>query len=202
MADPSTGLRAGVRAFIALELPEEARAALIDARQPLEAVSERTVRWVGPDNLHLTLKFLGNTPEERLGAIGEAVQQAVRTVSPLALSLGGLGAFPSAERPRVFWAGLEGDLDGLSAVYMGIEEGLLKLGLPRENRLLSPHITLGRAREGSPSGVQRRIGAMLSDIELPALGFSAKEVVLFRSILRPGGPVYTPLSVGGIGHGL
>lgn len=200
MADPSSGLRASVRAFIALPLPDEVRDVLIEVRNRLEAESERNaVRWVGPDNLHLTLKFLGATPEERLPAIAATLETAASSVRPPSLRLGPLGAFPSPNRPRVFWAGLEGDVQAIGSFYAELEQGLAKLDIPPDARPFSPHITLGRAREGAPPPALQRLGVLLPELQPPALVFNVREVVLFGSILRPGGPLYTRLAVSALG---
>lgn len=181
-----------LRAFIAIPLPGDVKAALLDARHALKTTYGRSARWVGPENLHLTLKFLGNMPEEQLAALGEAMSRSVASTGSFTLCLDRLGAFPSAAHPRVIWAGLGGELDRLEALYMALEDELTKPGVAHEGRRFSPHVTIGRVREGASV-------AALPGIELQRPGFTAKEVVLFRSTLKPGGPLYTPLAVSTIG---
>jgi len=181
-----------VRAFIAIPLPGDVKAGLMDARHALKTTYGRSARWVGPENLHLTLKFLGNTPEEQLASLEEGMSRSVAGTGSFTLCLDRLGAFPSVARPRVFWAGLGGELDRLESLYSALEKELVKRGVAPDRRRFAAHITIGRVREGASV-------AALPGIELQRLGFTAKEVVLFRSTLKPGGPLYTPLTVSTIG---
>lgn len=133
-----------------MNLPEAEKVGIHLAVSPLRA-SNLPVRWVPPENLHVTLAFLGEVDEQRIGRIGEALLRVGREHAPLTLKLGGFGAFPDLRRPRVFWVGAEGG-PALQAVQRGVEEALLPLGFPRDGRAFHPHVTVGRARKHAGPG--------------------------------------------------
>lgn len=130
-----------MRLFVALEIPTEVRENLAALIESLRAISPQA-RWVRPENLHVTLKFIGEVREAKLSAIRAALA-SVRSEQPVTLDFRGLGFFPSEKHPRVFWAGIEAspNLKTLAAEIDGAAE---KLGIPREQRPFSPHLTLAR----------------------------------------------------------
>jgi RNA 2',3'-cyclic 3'-phosphodiesterase len=154
----------------------------------------RMVKWVAPASIHLTLKFLGDTPTSGLDAIRAALQRVAAPTPPFSLHLGHAGCFPNARQPRVVWIGMDGDLDELSALQKAIEATVSPLGFPAENRPFSPHLTLGRVRDDTDAIARQRIGAAVQSLPVPALPFSATGVSLMRSELQPGGAVYTQLA--------
>ena len=179
-----------IRAFVALEVSEESREALMRVQDRLRAAS-REVKWVAPQNLHLTLIFLGGVPHALIDPISEALEAACRPHAPFPLTIHGVGAFPNARKPKTVWAGLAGDLAPLRALVESVDRAMAEHGYAPD-KAFKPHITLGRSR--SDSGDR-----MLADV-LPALkdepvsSFRAEEVTLFRSDLRSQGPIYTPLA--------
>jgi len=181
-----------LRLFVALEPPGPLRRQLAalsaELRRQAGPAAER-LRWVEPGNVHLTLQFLGNAPEERLPAVQEAVATAASGARPLLLAVRGAGAFPSPRRARVVWAGLQGELAPLAGLVQALGARLSPLGFPPEERPFSPHLTLARARDGAP-GLAGALAA-LRDAELGS--WRAGELVLFRSHLSPAGPRYEPL---------
>jgi 2'-5' RNA ligase len=144
------------------------------------------VRWVAPENVHLTLQFLGNAPEERLEEVKGAVAAAAAASRPLHLEVRGAGGFPNARRPRVIWAGLSGDVALLGPLAKDLGARLAPLGFPPEDRPFSAHLTLGRARNGAPG----LAGALAALEHAEGASFRAAELVLFRSHLSPKGPTY------------
>src|SRR5437762_3129412 len=133
-----------MRLFVALELPAAVRENLGALLKALRAVSPQT-RWVRPENLHLTLKFIGEVPETEFAVIRNALA-AARSDQPVALEFRGLGFFPNEKRPRVFWAGIEAS-PNLKTLAAEIDRAMEKLGIPCEQRPFSPHLTLARSEE-------------------------------------------------------
>lgn len=179
-----------MRCFIALEIPDHVKtriSGLIGSLKPLS----RAVRWVRPENVHLTLKFLGEVPERLLPDINEAIAKAVSGHEPFALSARGTGAFPSKSRPRVVWAGLV-ESNGLMRLHEDIERAMERLGFIPENREFRAHLTIGRVKgSGGLSGLMRELE---SHAEVEFGKFEAGEIVLMKSDLLPSGAVYSVLS--------
>lgn len=181
---------AGIRSFVAVELDEAARRELGRVSAELQRCGA-DVKWVDPENMHVTLKFLGDVPEERIAAVGAALRQGLAGVGPITFVLGGVGAFPSVARPRVVWVGLTEGAGALAAAAARVDEVLKGLGFPPENRPFSAHLTLGRLRSDRGVGGLRRAMDALGGYRGPSV--TAARVVLFSSVLRPTGPVYRPL---------
>ena len=190
-----------LRSFIAIELPEEAKEGLARLRKELERDEHRFVKWVDPKGIHLTLKFLGNIPSERVTEITEAVQKAAQGISPFLLEISGLGAFPSLKQVRVFWVGITGEVDKLSKLQQDIDSALTVLGFAREERPFTPHLTLARIREGTSPPQRRSFGELVGSTAFEdKYPVQVRAVRLMRSQLTPAGAVYTCLSVVGLSH--
>ncbi len=157
------------------------------------------VKWVPIENVHLTLQFLGGVPEERVEDVGAAVAAAARTIPALHLELQGTGAFPSARRARVLWAGIGGDLEGLTALVAELGRRLSPLGFPPEARAFSAHLTLGRSRD--PRGLPGLAAALAHVADTGSPRWRATDVVLFQSRLSPAGPIYQALARAPLGAG-
>jgi len=187
-----------IRAFIALELPESLRAGLGQVQEKLRP-SGRDVKWVRPEGIHLTLKFLGNVEESQIEEIARLMAQAASGCPRLTLLAKGAGAFPGLTRPRVVWIGLTGDcIVPLKALAKRLEDALIPLGFEPEGRPFSPHLTLGRAKgmptRGGPGGKSQKLSEAILGLSGVEVGeFEAAELVLYRSELKPGGAVYTKL---------
>jgi RNA 2',3'-cyclic 3'-phosphodiesterase len=178
-----------IRTFIALTIPEEVKAVIGTAMGELKA-KNHTVRWVKPTALHITLKFLGDIPEQTVAAVAADLDKAAALCPPLTLRLGGFGAFPNVRRPRVVWVGLEGDMHDLSKLALNIDKMCLTYGVAGERRPFSGHITLGRLK--APTMVDLAIN--------PVSGlFNASQVLLYQSVLLPGGAQYTVLHRSSLG---
>ncbi|MBI2956867.1 MAG: RNA 2',3'-cyclic phosphodiesterase [Acidobacteria bacterium] len=178
-----------MRLFVALELTPAIRTALEELLQRLERTGA-DVRWVHSEGLHLTLKFIGEQPEESLPRVREALS-SVRSARPVELAFRGLGYFPNERRPRVFWVGLEAS-ENLKELAAQMEDVLAPLGIEREQRAYKPHLTLGRFQ--SPQGLarlQKEIAALTSN----AFGeMRTEEFFLYQSKLLRGGAQYTKLA--------
>lgn len=194
------GSTARWRLFVAIDLGEEARAALVAAQAACRKLA-LPVRWVDPAGAHLTLKFLGDTDADRVDALAAALRTVVAAQEPFALRTGGLGAFPNARRPRVLWLGLAGDLERLARLHRALEAALAGLGFPPEERPFRPHLTLGRFREGArPDRVDDLAAVIAASSRWPAASLLVDAVRLMRSELGPGGARYTSLAVAPLGE--
>ena len=177
-----------VRSFIAIPVPAEGIQALEEAANQLDAEIGRYVRWVRPEGIHLTLKFMGDISAGMVEQVLETLPTVAARFAPISLSISGMGVFPNPRRPRVLWAGVHGDLETLSVLQRAIDEGVGKLGLPKEQHSFSPHLTLGRVRRDVPEGQLRMIGQAVAEGELPgAPPWTADTVNLMRTELDPAG---------------
>ena len=184
---------AGVsRLFIAVELTPAARRYAAEALRIFQEGLPFGVRWVRPEGIHLTLKFLGNVPKDAIPTIESGMRQAAEGICPFTVRVQGAGCFPSSRRPRVLWLGLQGELEPLIAVQSRLEDSLEALGLDRDARTFRPHLTLGRVSGGLSGGWAERVTETLQAVEsmgpcdLPVDGLS-----LMESVLGRGGAVYT-----------
>lgn len=179
-----------LRLFVALELPEEWTQALARMQADLRARGLARLRWVRPEGIHLTLKFLGEVPAPRLAGIDAALRGAVARAPDFALRLGAPGTFGRGS-PRVLWVGIEGDLDRLAALQRRVEAVLAPLGFPPEGRPFAPHLTLARVPEAAPPDLRRAVAPAVEWLRVPpAPDFRVSRVSLMESRLGPGGAVY------------
>jgi 2'-5' RNA ligase len=187
-----------LRTFVAIELPAEAKAAIAAAQDALREVLRDggpAVRWVNPAGAHLTLKFLGDTPEPAVAGIEAALRGALTGVGALELRTGALGCFPSGRAPRVLWLGLDGDLEPLAAAREAVEAAIVPLGWPTEPRPFAPHLTLGRVRSETSLAERAGIGRACGTIWPPAATrIPVAAVSLMASELGPRGASYTRLA--------
>ena len=183
-----------IRAFIAIELPEEVKAELSSVQGRLKPERHPYFKWVAADGIHLTLKFLGNIAQEKASPIAEAMAGAAQKASPFRLEVGGLGAFPNPRRPQVIWVAVGGEVEKLASLQRAIDLSLVALGFSAETRPFTPHLTLGRLRERASVEERRRIGeALLVDEGEGVVPFEVTEVNLMRSTLTPRGAIYNRL---------
>ncbi len=187
-------MESSLRLFIAIDLTPEVREWLGKAKQLLaERIDPRAVRWVDVGSIHVTLKFLGETPAPRADGIRAVLDGLARGRAPFPLAVEGLGCFPNFARPRVIWAGVRPE-PALEEIQKRLEEEMARIGFPPERRAFSPHLTLGRVRDGVPVARLGEIGrAVETASPPPAAGMNVEGWCLFRSVLRPGGPEYTVL---------
>ena len=191
-----------IRSFIAIPVPSAGIQALDDAVKRLDLDLGRSVRWVRPESIHLTLKFMGDIQPEMAERVLDALPPVAARFSPIGLSISGMGVFPNPRRPRVLWAGVHGDLESLAALQLAIDEAVGKLGLPKEQRAFSPHLTLGRVRRDVPEAQLRRIGQVVADGELSgAPSWTADTLNLMRTELDPTGSRHYLVGSASIGGG-
>jgi 2'-5' RNA ligase len=177
-----------MRLFIAIEIPLEVRAALAALLKEFRAIAPQA-KWVRAENMHITLKFLGETEGAKLTAIREALH-AVRFDQAVTLKFLGLGFFPNEKRAKVFWAGIESSAN-LPAIAADIDQSMHKLGFPLENRPFTPHLTLARFE---PPGIPAKLFAAAEERSSREFGsFTAREFLLIESKLKPTGAEYTTL---------
>lgn len=176
---------------MAILLPDVLRSALADEIVRLRDVGHG-VAWVAPENLHLTLKFLGHVEREGLTRVIAALAEAAAAGRPFDLALRGLGAFPTATRPRVVWAGVEAGHAEADALAGRVDAALTPLGFVAESRPFSAHVTLGRVRE--PRRDPPLTAAVAAGEKRSFGSFRVESVTLMRSDLSPRGARYTPLA--------
>jgi 2'-5' RNA ligase len=188
--------REQIRSFVAVELSEEARRGLARLRRELEGNEHRFVKWVNPAGIHLTLKFLGNIPSERVAETTEALRRAAQGILPFHLEISGLGAFPSLRQARVLWVGVRGEMDKLSRLQKNTDSELATLGFAKEERPFVPHLTLARIREGTSPPERKSFGELVCSVIFEdKYSIEVEAVRLMRSQLTPAGAIYTCLSV-------
>jgi len=182
-----------MRLFVAIDLTPEIRAALAELMDELHPLTA-AVRWVKPEGMHVTLKFIGEMPEAKLGAIRACLEQ-VHTATPVEIAVRDVGFFPNQRQPRVFWVGIAAT-PNLAELAAQVETALAALGIPREKRTFVPHLTLGRIRPAPETarglGQLRERMAMLTERKFGHL--TANEFHLYQSKLSPKGAEYRKLA--------
>jgi 2'-5' RNA ligase len=176
-----------MRLFVGLDLPADVVAnleSLLDRLRPCARIN-----WSPPANLHVTTKFIGEWPEERLGELQTALA-SIPARSPIAVRIHELGFFPNARSPRVVWCGIEAP--GLAELAADTDRATSALGIPVEARAFSPHLTLARIKERLNLEPLRHAMAALPSVDFGS--FENRSFFLYRSQLRPGGSVYTKLA--------
>jgi len=188
-----------LRTFIAIELPPELRRRIVEHIDRLRCeLPGVRASWLREDNLHLTLKFLGNVRVTEIPKLSGAIARAVSGSRPFELTIAGCGVFPPKGRPNVLWIGVSSSRDStpdtrhpLSLLKSAIDDECSKAGFPREQRAFHPHLTIARLRK---RGDERRLAQIHLSIDFPPHRFSVSDVVLFKSELLSGGSKHTPIS--------
>jgi len=187
-----------IRSFLAFELPQDIKGVIREVSQagrelPLD------LRWIKSDNIHLTIVFMGNVPEDSVPPIGEAVKGVCARFDPFDVNPRGLGFFGSRRHPRVLWIGLESDIRRMGHFRDALQKKLKPFGIKTEKRPFRPHLTLGRFRKGAHPWPH--LDHMISEYsDLKGQSCSLEELVLFKSDLKQGGAVYTKLNSWALGE--
>jgi 2'-5' RNA ligase len=191
-SDAQTGAagEGAIRTFICFDIPDSVKRRIGALQQEMRQTGAQ-VSWVRPENIHLTLKFLGDVPRSRIEVVREAVERAASSFSPFTIEVAGAGGFPSPRSPRVLWVGLSGIEGGLTELREAIESELARRNFPREHKKFSPHLTIGRIR--SPQNASRVAEGLIARGFDPE-SFEANEVIVMRSDLNPRGAIYTPMA--------
>jgi len=186
-----------IRAFIAIELPPEIRQALSEIEHEIQnrtgAGAQKAVRWIAAENMHLTLKFLGEVSRANMQILAQMLRTEASRHPTFDFSVGGLGAFPNLRRPRVIWVGAEAPAH-LKKLQKAIEAEIRQLGYPTEQRPFSPHLTLGRITQNARPEEVSQTARALGEMKVGTIGrIHVTHLHLFRSDLRAGGAVYSKL---------
>jgi RNA 2',3'-cyclic 3'-phosphodiesterase len=185
-----------IRLFIAIELPDNVKGDLVRLQSRLKReVSETVFRWLRPENIHLTLVFLGEVPTDRLAELGVALKQAGAEHAPFQLRPSSLGGFPNLDRPRVLWAGLSDPSGTLHKLHKTLGRVLLPVGFPPEARPYTPHLSLAYAQRRAAGPDVKGAGERLNQLEIGDLEpFKVGGISLIRSQLSRNGPIYSKMA--------
>ncbi|MEJ2100868.1 MAG: RNA 2',3'-cyclic phosphodiesterase [Desulfobacterales bacterium] len=176
------------RSFIAIDLPKSVRLFLQEIQDNLKSY-KLPIKWVRPQNIHLTLKFLGDIETAQTAKIAAAMILAAENCTGVCLTAKDIGVFPDLKRPRVIWAGVKGQLEILETLQRTLDHHLAEIGFPKDRRTFRAHLTLGRVKGKIISARMKTAIAGLKSYESEP--FEVDRIVLFKSELRPAGAVYT-----------
>ena len=183
-----------MRTFIAITLPENVKSAVAKIQMALK--KERFhINWVKPENMHLTLKFLGDVKKEAIPGIIDAMKKSAENAASLKVRAKGIGAFPGFNRARVLWTGFTGETDEIAMlieIHNLLENNLEQIGFQKEGRPFKAHLTIGRIRD--PIDGRELLNAASKYVEYSSEPFIVDRMVLYKSDLKPGGPVYSKIS--------
>jgi 2'-5' RNA ligase len=180
-----------MRLFIALNLPKKERERVYRAAKPLRE-GDMPIRWIGADQYHVTLKFLGDVRRERVPAVEEAIAKIAQATKGFSTKFGGFGAFPTIRRPRVIWLGLAANPE-LRCLKQDLEWTMGDVGFDAETRAFHPHVTLGRADDRGGAGAFRGLDDLMAEMKFRG-SVKVHTVDLMRSQLSKEGAKYTVLS--------
>ena len=182
-----------LRVFIAVETPLPIRQAIFAQTESLRGALGDLVRWAPVENMHLTLKFIGDVSPANVELLSQMLTAETMGCAPFRMQIGGLGSFPTSRRARVIWVGIQAPA-ALASLQRGIESAAARLGYESETRPFSPHLTIGRVRQQVRASDQQRVRAALERTQVGDLGAAAVTAVhLFKSDLKPSGAEYTCL---------
>jgi 2'-5' RNA ligase len=182
-----------MRLFFALEIPNGIKAEMAKIQARLEQFVPRgTIRWVEPEAAHFTIRFVGEKSMAEIAPMVSAVEGLDLQFGPIPLAVSGFGCYPSCSRPRVLWLGVHDKQGELKQLSDQLEEGLQAVGIPKENRPFTPHLTLGRINRRHSAEQYSSLVDQVQDYRVGSIGqFDASELVLFRSELKRTGAIYT-----------
>ena len=183
-----------LRTFIAVEIPSHVQKKIQQETEPLrKAIGSSLVRWVSIQNVHLTLKFLGDVSPASVDTLTQMLRAEADSCPELDMQISGLGSFPSLRRPRVLFIGIQAPAE-LEALYRGIESACARLGYESEGRGFSPHLTIGRIKQDASVADQQKVRHALAETKIDSLGIArVNSVHLHKSDLKPTGSVYTQI---------
>ena len=183
-----------VRLFVACEVPDDVKEAIGETIEGLRKKSGPAVRWIKPEGVHVTLKFLGEVPVRKLPAVKLAIQEAVVGHSPFELEFSNIGTFGGREGLRIMWVGIAGDVLRLEALVRAVNAALAVVGFEPERRPFRPHLTLGRVRDEIGTRQRAEIEVAVGKTGVPGVSWRTSQVSLMRSKLGTGGASYEVLA--------
>lgn len=182
-----------MRTFIAIELPQDIKDSLAKLQNRLKETGA-DVKWVEPQNIHLTLKFLGERDEKKVKQISQVIEKVALGRSTFAARIASLGAFPGIKSPRVIWVGINQGDSETKEIAKELEEEIAKIGIPKEDRPFSSHITIGRTRSSlNRERLAQELQGLANDLAGKNLEFCITKITIFKSTLTPKGPIYERL---------
>lgn len=177
-----------MRTFIAIEIPGDIRKRLADYINMLDRLCGNNVKWVKEDNLHFTVKFLGEIEQNDLETVNRCVAETIADIEPFTVGLSDVGFFPSSRNPRVVWIGTDGGEDELLGIYQNLESCLESEGFDRDSKPFSPHLTIGRVKRNG------KLVLPGTFVEFEPVKFEVSSLAVIKSSLTPDGPIYEKLS--------
>ncbi len=185
-----------IRSFIAIELPPGLKLEIGQLQAKLKSGLPSSMKWVNPESIHLTLKFLGNITDNQITEITGAIADAARSVSPFRLEVKGLGVFPNLNRVQVIWTGLKGDTTRLEQLQRRLEANLDGLGFTPEARPFTSHLTLARVRQQTTPEERQRLGQLMAETVFEAAHpIDVAAISLMKSQLTRAGAIYSRLGL-------
>lgn len=182
-----------LRAFLAIEIPRAIQLAIWQATSPLRNELGQHIRWTPAENIHLTLKFLGDISPASVDELARAICASVDSIPAFDIQIGGFGSFPNFKRARILWVGAQASTE-LDAVFREVESACAHLGFAPEPRAFSPHLTVARVKADASSADRNQTTRLLEAATIDVLGTARVDsVYLFKSELKPTGAVYTKL---------
>jgi len=182
-----------MRTFIAIDISPEIRSAIGRIQSHLKYAGA-DVKWVAPENIHLTMKFLGEIDETMLGRVEASLEHIARSTRQFEFSVEGVGVFPKIDFPRVIWIGLGRGSDQLTCLAALLDDEMLKLGFEKDPRQFEPHLTIGRVRsEHNKEKLMEKIISLPPEVLLESGSCRINSLTLFKSTLTPEGPIYSVL---------
>jgi 2'-5' RNA ligase len=189
-----------VRSFIAISLPAELRLGLAKLQIRLKTSNKPWIKWTDPNGIHLTLRFLGDVPVDRINEISRVMAEAAQEIPPFQLKTQSLDVFPNLKQVQIVWLGLGGELNKLGQLHKQIESGLTRLGFAPETRTFRAHLTLARLRPQTSADERYKTAQLITNIK-PEKNYTIRveTISLMRSQLNREGARYSQLSSAGLG---
>lgn len=182
-----------MRTFIAISLPKEIKELLSRLQEKLKA-SQADVKWVSPENIHLTLKFLGEIDDKELNKVSGILEDITKDKNSFYMRIASVGAFPKTNSPRVIWVGIDKGDEETKEIARELEEKITPLGIPKEDRPFTSHLTIGRTKSSlNRESLVQLLKSTARDFGSHPLEFPVTKLTLFQSILTPKGPIYERL---------
>jgi len=186
-----------MRLFVAIELSDEARTAVARCQSKLARQdNDSRVRWTPSQNVHLTIRFLGEVPEAEVVSVSQAVESSTNAVPPFSMRIDNVGCFPTRGKVRIVWVGIEENSGAMARLAAKTESEIVAAGFPPESRPYRPHVTIGRVKDDRSGGDLRRV---IGSCAFDGVEQTVDRVVVMASQLSPGGPTYLVVSTHPLG---